>query len=158
MSSGGDGATPAFGDPRTHRLVLPSVAVSLIRVLTGRGEVDRGSHRKGGRGFGQQAGSSDPPAHVWIDPRDAETLFGDFSAYYFAAIKPRLTDGTAAKYQSHLATHLLPQWSAWPLIAIFNSHAEIVKLVSELHEDRAESTVASIFATFSTFLNAARRR
>ena len=52
---------------------------------------------------------------------------------------------------------MLPQWSAWPMIGIFNSYIEIEKWVSELHEDYAESTVSSIFATFSTFLNAAVR-
>lgn len=51
----------------------------------------------------------------------------------------------------------LPQRSAWPMIGIFNSYVEIEKWVSELHEDYAESTVSSVFATFSTFLNAAVR-
>ncbi|WP_246258190.1 hypothetical protein [Amycolatopsis anabasis] len=40
---------------------------------------------------------------------------------------------------------------------IFNSYIEIEKWVSELHEEYAESTVASVFATFSIFLNAAAR-
>ncbi len=43
------------------------------------------------------------------------------------------------------------------MIGIFNSYIEIEKWVSELHEDYAESTVSSIFATFSTILNAAVR-
>lgn len=93
----------------------------------------------------------------WIDPRDAETPFGDFAEEYLSAISPRLGEGTAAKYRSHLDSQLLPQWSAWPMIGIFNSYIEIEKWVSELHEDYAESTVSSVFATFSTFLNAAVR-
>jgi hypothetical protein len=68
-----------------------------------------------------------------------------------------LSEATVAKYRSHLDSQLLPQWSAWPMIGIFNSYIEIEKWVSELHEDYAESTVSSIFATFSTFLNAAVR-
>lgn len=95
--------------------------------------------------------------NTWIDPRDAETLFGAFAEEYLTAISPRLAEGTAAKYRSHLDSQLLPQWSAWPMIGIFNSYIEIEKWVSELHEDYAESTVSSIFATFSTFLNAAVR-
>src|SRR5882757_74426 len=59
--------------------------------------------------------------NLWIDPRDAETPFGEFAEEYLAAIKPRLADGTATKYRSHLDNQLLPQWSAWPLIGIFNS-------------------------------------
>jgi integrase len=94
---------------------------------------------------------------MWIDPRDAETLFGTFAEEYLTAIGPRLAEGTAAKYRAHLDNQLLPQWSAWPLIGIFNSYVEIEKWVSELHEDFAESTVSSVFATFSTFLNAAVR-
>src|SRR2546430_2175702 len=74
--------------------------------------------------------------------------FGIFAEEYFMAIRSRLADGTAAKYRSHLDSQLLPQWSAWPLIGIFNSYVEIEKWVSELHEDYAESTVSSIFATF----------
>ncbi|GAB2969353.1 hypothetical protein GCM10017788_19330 [Amycolatopsis acidiphila] len=65
--------------------------------------------------------------------------------------------GTAKKYRSYLDKHVLPEWRAWPLIGIFNSYVEIEKWVSELHEDYADSTVASIFATFSTVLNAAVR-
>ncbi|TCO55694.1 N-terminal phage integrase SAM-like domain-containing protein [Actinocrispum wychmicini] len=95
--------------------------------------------------------------NLWIDPRDAETPFGEFAEEYLAAIKPRITEGTAVKYRSHLDNQVLPQWSAWPLIGIFNSYVEIEKWVSELHEDYAESTVASVFATFSTMLNAAVR-
>ena len=94
---------------------------------------------------------------LWVDPRDAETPFESFAEGYLKAIRPRLTDGTAAKYRAHLDNQLLPQWAAWPLIGIFNSYVEIEKWVSELHDDYAESTVASVFATFSTFLNAAVR-
>ncbi|WP_051796309.1 site-specific integrase [Kibdelosporangium aridum] len=95
--------------------------------------------------------------NTWIDPRDAETPFGEFAEAYLDAIKPRLSEATFAKYRSHLDQHLLPQWSAWPLIGIFNSYVEIEKWVSELHEDYTESTVASFFATFSTFMKAAVR-
>ncbi|GAA3012484.1 tyrosine-type recombinase/integrase [Actinokineospora diospyrosa] len=93
--------------------------------------------------------------HLWVDPREAGTLFGVFAEEYLAAIKPRIAEGTAAKYRSHLDTHLIPQWGEWPLIGIFNSYVEIEKWVSELHEEYAESTVSSIFATFSTFMKAA---
>jgi hypothetical protein len=40
---------------------------------------------------------------------------------------------------------------------IFNGYLAIEKWVTELHEDLAESTVASIFATFSTIMNAVVR-
>jgi integrase len=40
---------------------------------------------------------------------------------------------------------------------IFNGYLEIEKWITELHEDLAESTVASIFATFSTIMNAVVR-
>ena len=93
--------------------------------------------------------------NTWIDPRDAETPFGVFAEEYLTAISPRLSEATVAKYRSHLDNQLLPQWRAWPMIGIFNSYIE--KWVSELHEDYAEPTVSSIFATFSTLLNAAVR-
>lgn len=95
--------------------------------------------------------------NLWIDPHDAETPFEVFAEEYLTAIRSRLADGTVAKYRAHLDNQLLPQWSTWPMIGIFNSYIEIEKWVSELHEDYAESTVSSIFATFSTFLNAAVR-
>jgi integrase len=94
---------------------------------------------------------------LWIDPRDGQTLFGEFVEDWLAAVGPRLADGTVAKYRSHFDNQLLPQWETWPLIGIFNSYIEIEKWVSELHEDYAESTVSSIFATFSTLLNVAVR-
>jgi len=94
---------------------------------------------------------------MWIDPRDAETLFGVFVEEWFQAVSPRLGPGTAAKYRTVINTHLKPQWETWPMIGIFNSYVEIEKWVSELPEDYADSTVATIFATFSTILNAAVR-
>jgi integrase len=93
--------------------------------------------------------------NLWIDPRDAETPFGEFAHEWFTARKPRLERGTAEKYRSVLANHLLPQWEAWPLIGIFNGYIEIEKWVSELHEDYADTTVATIFALFSTVMKAA---
>jgi integrase len=95
--------------------------------------------------------------HMWVDPRDAETSFGDLSAKWFDAISPRLAESTVAKYRSHLTKQLLPQWETWPLIGIFNGYIEIEKWVSELHEDYSEPTVASIFATFSTIMTASVR-
>ena len=95
--------------------------------------------------------------NMWIDPRDAETLFGDFVEEWLSAVSPRLEPGTVAKYRSVLNTHLLPQWERWPMIGIFNSYVEIEKWVSELHEDYADLTIATIFATFSTVLNVAVR-
>jgi hypothetical protein len=95
--------------------------------------------------------------HMWIDPRDGETPFATFASDMLDAIGPRLEPSTLAKYRSHLETHLLPQWSAWPMIGIFNNYVEIEKWISELHEDYAESTVSSVFATFSTILNSAVR-
>lgn len=95
--------------------------------------------------------------HMWIDPRDGDTPFGTFAPEILEAVAPRLEPSTLAKYRSHLDTHLLPQWSAWPMIGIFNNYVEIEKWVSELHEDYAESTVSSVFATFSTMMNAAVR-
>jgi integrase len=95
--------------------------------------------------------------NLWIDNRDSEMLFGVFVARWFDAVVPRLERTTASKYLTHINHHLLPQWQAWPLISIFNSYVEIEKWVSELHEDYADSTVASVFATFSTVITAAVR-
>ena len=95
--------------------------------------------------------------NLWIDNRKAETLFGPFATGFLEAVSPRLERGTLAKYQSHLNNQLLPQWQAWPLMSIFNGYVEIEKWVSELHEDYAESTVSSVFATFSTLMGAAVR-
>jgi integrase len=93
--------------------------------------------------------------NLWIDPRDAETRFGVFVVEWRNAVGLRLGRGTLAKYDSVLDNHVLPQWEAWPLIGIFNSYIEIEKWVSELHQEYADSTVATIFATFSTVLKAA---
>lgn len=93
--------------------------------------------------------------NLWIDPRDAETLFGVFVTKWFDATSPRLELGTVEKYRSVLDTHLLPQWEAWPLIGIFNGYIEIEKWVSELNEDYADSAAATIFALFSTIMKAA---
>jgi integrase len=93
--------------------------------------------------------------HVWIDPREAETLFGTFAEAWMASARLAIT--TQAKYRSHLDNHVLPQWEDWPLILIFNNHLEIQGWVNELHEELAEPTVASIFALFSTIMNAAVR-
>jgi integrase len=95
--------------------------------------------------------------NLWIDPRHAEVPFGVIAEEWYDAVTPRLAPGTAAKYRSHLNTHLLPQWQDWPVIMIFNGYLAIEKWVTELHEDLAESTVASIFATFSTVMNAVAR-
>ena len=59
--------------------------------------------------------------NLWIDPRDAETIFGDFAEEWLSAVSARLEETTAAKYRSHLDNHLLPQWQEYPLIGIFNS-------------------------------------
>lgn len=95
--------------------------------------------------------------NLWIDPREAETLFGAFVEKWFGAVTPRLEPNTTGKYRSVIDNHLLPQWQAWPLIGIFNSSLEIEKWVSELHEEYADSTVSTIFALFSTVMNAAVR-
>jgi hypothetical protein len=95
--------------------------------------------------------------NIWIDPRDAETLFGLFVEEWLAAVSPRLEPNTTAKYRSVIDNHLLPQWQAWPMIGIFNCSLEIEKWVSELHEEYADSTVSTIFALFSTVTNAAVR-
>jgi integrase len=94
---------------------------------------------------------------MWLDPRDAETRFGDFAEEWLDAVRPRLALNTVAKYRSFLDIHLLPQWAAWPLIGIFNGYVEIERWLSELHEDYADSSVSSIFAAFSTVLSAAVR-
>ncbi|TDQ00697.1 tyrosine-type recombinase/integrase [Labedaea rhizosphaerae] len=96
--------------------------------------------------------------NLWIDPADARTTLTMFSAEWLDAIGQRLSPGTLAKYETHLRVHLVPQWGEWPMIAIFNSYLEIEKWVTQLHEDGyADNTVASIFATFSTLMNAAVR-
>ncbi|MFT7866193.1 MULTISPECIES: hypothetical protein [Amycolatopsis] len=92
-----------------------------------------------------------------MDPRDGETRFGDFAEESLEAVAPRLELNTIAKYRSFLDNQLLPQWNAWPLVAIFNGYVEIERWLSELHEDYAESSVSSYFALFSTILNGAVR-
>jgi hypothetical protein len=47
--------------------------------------------------------------NLWIDPRHAEVPFGVIAEEWQSAVTPRLAPGTAAKYRSHLDTHLLPQ-------------------------------------------------
>jgi hypothetical protein len=93
--------------------------------------------------------------NLWLDPREAEILFGVFAEDFMDAVGPRLEPTTLAKYRSFLDNHLLPQWSSWPLAGIFNSYVEIEKWLSELHEDYADSSVSSIFSLFSTILGAA---
>ncbi|WP_255632549.1 site-specific integrase [Amycolatopsis sp. TNS106] len=78
-----------------------------------------------------------------------------FAEEFMDAVGPRLEPTTSAKYRSFLDNHLLPQWSSWPLAGIFNSYVEIEKWLSELYEDYADSSVASIFSLFSTILGAA---
>jgi Phage integrase, N-terminal SAM-like domain len=95
--------------------------------------------------------------NLWIDPQDAETPFGVFVEDWFDAVTPRLEPNTAGKYRSVIDNHLLPQWRDWPVIGIFNSSLDIEKWVSELHEEYADSTVSTIFALFSTVMNAAFR-
>lgn len=95
--------------------------------------------------------------NLWLDPRAAETPFGAFALEWFEAVSPRLEPGTVAKYRLVLHNQLLPQWEAWPLIGIFNGYIEIEKWVSELHEDYADSTVSTIFATFSMIMKAAAK-
>jgi integrase len=93
--------------------------------------------------------------HLWIDPAQAQTPFGIFAETWLRNIRLAIT--TQAKYRSHLDTHLLPQWEDWPLVVIFNHHLEIQGWVNELHDELAESTVASVFASFSTVMNVAVR-
>lgn len=94
---------------------------------------------------------------MWIDPIDAQTPYGDFAQEWLDAVKSRLSPGTVVKYQSYLDNQLFPQWEDWPVIGIFNGYIEIEKWLSEVHEEYAESTVASVFSTFSTTLGAAVR-
>ena len=63
--------------------------------------------------------------NLWLDPRDGETRFDDFAEEWLAAVAPRLEVNTVAKYRSFLDTQLLPQWKAWPLIAIFSGYVEV---------------------------------
>jgi integrase len=93
--------------------------------------------------------------HTWIDPDDAEIPFGEFTGDWLTAARPAIN--TEAKYRSYLKNHILPQWEDWPLILIFNHHLEVQGWVNELHDELAEPTVASIFALFSTIMNAAVR-
>jgi hypothetical protein len=95
--------------------------------------------------------------NLWLDPRDGETRFEDFAEEWLEAVSPRLELNTVAKYRSFLDNQLLPQWRAWPLVAIFNGYVEIERWLSELHDEFAESSVSSYFALFSTILNGAVR-
>lgn len=91
--------------------------------------------------------------HTWIDPARAEVRFGVFAEEVFDAA--RLAGNTRAKYRSYLDRHILPQWEAWPLGAVFNDYLEIERWVRDLHEELAEPSVASVFAYFSRLLEVA---
>jgi hypothetical protein len=52
--------------------------------------------------------------NMWIDPRDADTLFSNFAESWYDSVKSRLAPTTAAKYRSYLDKQLLPQWRRWP--------------------------------------------
>ena len=95
--------------------------------------------------------------NLWIDPRDSKMPFGDFAEECLDAVAKRLSPGTVAKYRSHLDSQLLPQWETWPIVGIFNNYIEIQKWVSELHDEYADSTIASVFATFSMLMTMAVR-
>ncbi len=84
-------------------------------------------------------------------------LFEDFAEQWYAAVSPRLSPNTANKYRGYLDRQLISKWGTWPMIGIFNSHLEIEKWVTDLHEGYEESSVASFFALFSTMMNAAVR-
>lgn len=136
-----------------------------------RGKGWRGRYRRPDGSYGSTAGhptkkralaaAEDEESRIrhntWIDPRVGEISFEEFAEEWFASIRPRLAPSTAAKYRTYLDRQLLPQWRAWPMLAIFNSHLEIEKWVAELHEGHAESSVSAYFATFSTIMNAAVR-
>ncbi|GAA1979515.1 hypothetical protein GCM10009754_64760 [Amycolatopsis minnesotensis] len=90
--------------------------------------------------------------NLWLDPRDGETRFEIFVEESLDAVSSRLEGNMVAKYRSLLDNHLLPQWgvaAGWDL----QRYVGIKKWDSELHEDYAESTVATI----STFMTAAVR-
>ncbi|WP_433337569.1 hypothetical protein [Spirillospora sp. CA-294931] len=93
--------------------------------------------------------------HNWVDPHAGDVSFGEFAERWMSV--NRFAINTEAKYRSHLRCHLLPQGEDWPLGAIFHDHSEVQGWVNELHEDLAEWTVASVFATFSTIMNVAVR-
>ena len=89
----------------------------------------------------------------WIDPKDSRTTFGVFADLFMDAA--RLADSTRAKYDSFLKNHILPEWENWELGELMGAHLEITGWVKDLHEELMESSVASIFACFSTIMNAA---
>jgi integrase len=89
---------------------------------------------------------------LWIDPKEAETPYGEVAEKWYDTFSKILAKSTLAKYRAHLDNHLLPQWETWPVIGIFNGYVDIQDWVGDLHDDYEESTVSSIFATFSTTL------
>jgi Phage integrase family. len=89
----------------------------------------------------------------WIDPKGGRMRFAEFTTAWIAAA--RLSANTRAKYESFLRTRILPEWGDWQLGALVGAHLEISGWVTDLHEELAESSVASIFACFSTIMNAA---
>ncbi|MCK2243661.1 MULTISPECIES: site-specific integrase [unclassified Crossiella] len=91
----------------------------------------------------------------WVDPRVAEMPFEDFAEECYESFVGRLSSTTASKYRIYLDAHLIPEWGEWSLIDIARSYMMIEKWVTALHEDYADSTVAAIFAYFSTILNKA---
>lgn len=98
---------------------------------------------------------SDVRRNTWVDPAQAQTLFGDFAEQVMDSAK--LASNTRAKYRSYLDRHLLPRWGTWSLGAIFNHHLEIEKWVKDLHGELAEPSVLSVFAFFSRILESATK-
>lgn len=96
---------------------------------------------------------SDVRRSTYIDPKRAKEKFGALAEEVFS--KAKLAINTEAKYRSYLDKHILPQWENWPLGAILTDSQELKGWVSDLHEELAEPSVASIFAYFSTILEVA---
>lgn len=90
---------------------------------------------------------------TYIDPHAGKMRFGDYAARWVGsrALGARAQERTV----SVLRTHVLPQWSRWPLSKI--DHLAVQRWVTELSATLAPATVRKCYSTLSLVLRAAVR-
>ncbi|MBE1463814.1 integrase [Kibdelosporangium phytohabitans] len=88
---------------------------------------------------------------TWVDPRASQTLLGEWVTTWSAAHD--VSEGTWAKYNSHLANHILPKFGD---TAIGDIQRLAVKgWVKSLRRTLAEATVADVVTILSMILGEA---
>lgn len=90
---------------------------------------------------------------TYVDPHAGRMPFGDFARRWLAARNTQVT--TAARDESVMRTHVLPQWGDWPLAKI--DHLSVQEWITELGGRRSASVVAKCHQLTSLVLRAAVR-